>query len=119
MISQRYIVVMCVPVICLVLGTLTGAAQGGSDAAPVRRISHILPEGQQFTIVGSPLVALSPDTVLPRGSHFQRLAAIETGGTSCAAAQAGENSSFSAACLFLFFDRYPRLQYDAGSCRAT
>ena len=61
MISQRYIVVMCFPVICLVLGTLTGAPQGGLDTATVSRISHVLPEGQQFTIVGSPLVALSPD----------------------------------------------------------
>ena len=28
---------------------------------PVSRVSHVLPEGQQFTVEGSPLVALSPD----------------------------------------------------------
>ena len=51
----------------IVLALIAGTAAWNlrpSPATPalaVGRFSHVLPEGQQFTIVGSPLVALSPD----------------------------------------------------------
>ena len=51
----------------IVLALIAGTAawnlrpSPATSALAVGRFSHVLPEGQQFTIVGSPLVALSPD----------------------------------------------------------
>ena len=73
MISQRYIVVMCVPVICLVLGTLTGAAQGGSDAAPVRRISHVLTGAACDSLVAHMFNGLQPSKMAAHYAPQRRL----------------------------------------------
>ena len=51
----------------IILAVIAGTAACNSRPSPappaleVSRFSHVLPEGQQFTLVGSPLMALSPD----------------------------------------------------------